>query len=807
MQQRDHLDRGPALLRELRRRHPRHRPRALSQDVAEAQVASRAARRSPSSSSRTRWRRRTNRTVFQKLREAALAYHLTRKWSKDKILTEYLNSIYFGNGAYGDRVGRADVLRHQPDHLDCGTQGHRAVRHGAQRRRRRRCSPGSSPPRARYDPVAHPQAATRRRNLVLKNMLDQGQLTPGGVRQRTPGGAARRGGHQAAAVRRPEAPYFTTWVRQQLVDHFGARRAFEGGLQIRTTLDLDLQQAAQTRSTRTLPDPNGPTAVARGDRQRRPARCARWSAGATTRRGPSTSPRRASASRARRSSRSSSPRRCSSGNSAGSVWPSQQADLHRARDTGGKEKFVVNNFENNYAGAHDAGRRPDVLRQLGLRRPSASRSGPSRSRKLAERMGIRTPVSTNSAMTLGGLHAGRHAARHGPRLRDVRRARPRASAARSAPATTGPVGIRERPRRPAARCSTKNKRPTHPRAPAATWPTRPCGMHDQRVVSQRHRHARRAAAGPVRRRQDRHDRELRRRLVRRLQRAADGRGLGRLPGQAHADEDRVRAASRSTGGTFPALDLARLHDRGATTSSPTRKAKEREKKGLPPLPPEDQNAADHVEPGRDDPDQTGAGAGGRRGARSGSPRRRPAVATSQGGGGTSSGTTSTPPASTDAGAAPARRSGDAAAPRGTSGGTSARGAQRLTKGRSGRAHAAPATAATRAGCRRAEAPRQLDGLGDPDARADDDLRRLASRSGAARRGSARRSAIVPLSSRPMPSACVSLPGPEQRSSTRSTPAARAHRARGRRAARAPGSAPPRPTPSGSQTALSSAWTP
>ena len=42
-----------------------------------------------------------NRTVFEKLREAALAYHLTRKWSKQKILTEYLNSIYFGNGAYG----------------------------------------------------------------------------------------------------------------------------------------------------------------------------------------------------------------------------------------------------------------------------------------------------------------------------------------------------------------------------------------------------------------------------------------------------------------------------------------------------------------------------------------------------------------------------------------------------------------------------------------------------------------------------------------------------------------------------------
>src|SRR4051794_9850743 len=42
-----------------------------------------------------------HRSVFQKMREAALAYHMERKWSKSKILTEYLNTVYFGNGAYG----------------------------------------------------------------------------------------------------------------------------------------------------------------------------------------------------------------------------------------------------------------------------------------------------------------------------------------------------------------------------------------------------------------------------------------------------------------------------------------------------------------------------------------------------------------------------------------------------------------------------------------------------------------------------------------------------------------------------------
>src|SRR4051812_21040924 len=43
----------------------------------------------------------SDRSVFQKLREAALAYHLERKWTKQKVLTQYLNSVYFGNGAYG----------------------------------------------------------------------------------------------------------------------------------------------------------------------------------------------------------------------------------------------------------------------------------------------------------------------------------------------------------------------------------------------------------------------------------------------------------------------------------------------------------------------------------------------------------------------------------------------------------------------------------------------------------------------------------------------------------------------------------
>ena len=75
--------------------------RARSGRTSCASRPPRAARRSPSSSSRTRSSAQGDRSVFQKLREAALAYHLERKWSKEKILTQYLNTVYFGNGAYG----------------------------------------------------------------------------------------------------------------------------------------------------------------------------------------------------------------------------------------------------------------------------------------------------------------------------------------------------------------------------------------------------------------------------------------------------------------------------------------------------------------------------------------------------------------------------------------------------------------------------------------------------------------------------------------------------------------------------------
>ena len=61
-----------------------------------------------------------NRTVFEKLREAALAWHLTRRWSKKQILTDYLNTIYFGNGAYGIEAAARTYFGADPRYANCG---------------------------------------------------------------------------------------------------------------------------------------------------------------------------------------------------------------------------------------------------------------------------------------------------------------------------------------------------------------------------------------------------------------------------------------------------------------------------------------------------------------------------------------------------------------------------------------------------------------------------------------------------------------------------------------------------------------
>lgn len=190
-----------------------------------------------------------SRTVLQKLREAALAYQIERKWSKDKILTNYLNNIYFGNGAYG--VEAAAHTYFGTAHPGCGTEGNRCASVLLPQEAAMLAALISSP--TAYDPGTHPEAALAQRNVVLQKMRDQGVLEVSDDDFQTllasPVPTSRQ-------IQQPtedsKAPFFTDWLRQQIVDKYGAGRAFGGGLQIKSTLDYPLQLAAEQAVSGTL---------------------------------------------------------------------------------------------------------------------------------------------------------------------------------------------------------------------------------------------------------------------------------------------------------------------------------------------------------------------------------------------------------------------------------------------------------------------------------------------------------------------------------------------------------------------------
>jgi penicillin-binding protein 1A len=185
------------------------------------------------------------RTISRKLKEAALAWQLERRWSKDRILTAYLNTIYFGNGAYGVEMA-ARVYFH--GHARDLTLAQAALLAGLP------ASPGA------YDPVANPDLARVRRSTVLKLMADQGLIPrqdalaagekplPDPDKVILPSSAGRQG-------------YFAEYVKQQLVPYYGSGKVFGGGLKIYTSIDLTLQRMAKDAITKWLPDPQGPSAA------------------------------------------------------------------------------------------------------------------------------------------------------------------------------------------------------------------------------------------------------------------------------------------------------------------------------------------------------------------------------------------------------------------------------------------------------------------------------------------------------------------------------------------------------------------
>lgn len=188
---------------------------------------------------------KSSRSLSRKLKEAALAWQLEQRWSKDRILTAYLNTIYFGNGAYGIEQAARVYFRHSAARLTLAEAALLA---------------GIPADPSLYNPVTNPLAARARRQIVLDAMLELGDITPAQHRR-----ASRARLPRPEDVRLPgsqgPAPYFTNYVKQLLVDRYGTAKVFGGGLRVVTSIDLKLQKIAREAVAKWLGADEGPSAA------------------------------------------------------------------------------------------------------------------------------------------------------------------------------------------------------------------------------------------------------------------------------------------------------------------------------------------------------------------------------------------------------------------------------------------------------------------------------------------------------------------------------------------------------------------
>lgn len=168
----------------------------------------------------------SQKTLFRKLQEAVLAFQIERRYTKKEILELYLNQIYLGSGAYGVSAAASKFFGKPLSDLGLAE-----------------CALIAAMPRApsRYSPLVNRDLALKRRNIVLKQMLDTESISESEYREAVDEPIfSNTQLHQAA-----QAPYFLDYIRYDLENRLGSSMLYKGGLTIYTTLSLELQAAAE----------------------------------------------------------------------------------------------------------------------------------------------------------------------------------------------------------------------------------------------------------------------------------------------------------------------------------------------------------------------------------------------------------------------------------------------------------------------------------------------------------------------------------------------------------------------------------
>jgi penicillin-binding protein 1A len=167
-----------------------------------------------------------DRSFYRKVQEALLAIQIERRFTKPQIFTLYANQIFLGHGAYGYEAA-SEYYFSKP----------------ARQLRLEEAALLAGLPKAPqyYSPIAHPDRALRRRNLVLNAMLEDGKITAAQAAD------AKNKPIVLNVQKDPNslAPHYVEEIRRYLEAKYGSDQVHEGGLRVYTTLDMDLQKAAR----------------------------------------------------------------------------------------------------------------------------------------------------------------------------------------------------------------------------------------------------------------------------------------------------------------------------------------------------------------------------------------------------------------------------------------------------------------------------------------------------------------------------------------------------------------------------------
>ena len=174
------------------------------------------------------------RSIIRKIKEAFIAKELEHKYTKDEILTMYLNQIYFGQGAYGIESASMYYFGKHVKQLDVAEAATLAA----------------IPKRPNYfNPFENPQESKKRQELVIDQMVKYGLIS-------AEDGAAAKAEKLSFNTYHKKSTdprsYFFDMITQKVIEEVGADALYKGGLKIYTTLDSDMQRAAE-RAMKHLP--------------------------------------------------------------------------------------------------------------------------------------------------------------------------------------------------------------------------------------------------------------------------------------------------------------------------------------------------------------------------------------------------------------------------------------------------------------------------------------------------------------------------------------------------------------------------